>query len=171
MANAITSIVRQPVDDAALAKQKIEQALVDHADGVIDGLALLQACEERGLLPLLRALLEQGDDVLRIVLNLVSRPEITGGLKNGIGALQFLGAIPPESMSRLFEAASTGFKEATGVPVNARMGVYDALKALRDPDVGRALAVALAFLKGMGRGLADSPEATAARGEDRGPEV
>lgn len=157
MANATTSMIREPEDRSALAKEQIEQALVDNVDGVIDALALLQALEERGAVPIVRALLEQGDEVLKVLLALLGRDEVSGGLKNVIGVAQFFTAIPPESMARLFEAAEGGITEATNVSVNAKIGIYDALKALRDPDISRALSVALAFLKGMGKALGTSP--------------
>jgi uncharacterized protein YjgD (DUF1641 family) len=145
-----------PEDISAQAKQQIEQALVENVDGVVDALALLQALEERGALPLVRALLEQGDEVLKVLLALMGRDEVTGGLKNVIGVAQFFTSIPPEAMSRLFEAASGGIAEASNVSNDAKIGIYDALKALRDPDISRALSVALAFLKGMGKALGET---------------
>ncbi|MBF8378322.1 DUF1641 domain-containing protein [Alicyclobacillus mali] len=169
MAQPIQQLVREPRDERREAQTRVEEAVLESADGIVDGLRLLQACEEKGLIPIVRALVEQGDDVLRVVVHAISRKGVTDGLKNLIGVVQFLSVVPPEDMERMFHAMAKGLERATEQSeANARMGVYDVLKALRDPDVGRSLAMLFAFLKGMGSGLAD-PGASAHK--DRGPEV
>ncbi|SIS65587.1 DUF1641 domain-containing protein [Alicyclobacillus vulcanalis] len=170
MAQPIRQIVHAPRDERREAKERVEQAVIDSADGIVDGLQLLKACEEKGLIPFVRALVEQGDDVLRVVVQAVSRKGVTDGLKNLIGAAQFLSVVPPEDMERVFHALARGLERATQQEANGRMGVYDVLKALRDPDVGRSLAMLFAFLKGMGSGLGD-PDLAQPSHEDRGPEV
>lgn len=169
MAQPIQQIVHQPRDERREAQARVEEAVIQSADGIVDGLRLLQACEEKGLIPIVRALVEQGDDVLRVVVHAISRKGVTDGLKNLIGIVQFLSVVPPEDMERVFHAVASGLERATEQSeANARLGVYDLLRALRDPDVGRSLAMLFAFLKGMGSGLAEPGESAH---KDRGPEV
>lgn len=168
MAQPTNRIVYQPRDERRESQERVQQAVIDSADGIVDGLKLLQACEEKGLIPIVRALVEQGDDVLRVVVGALSRKGVTDGLKNLIGIVQFLSVVPPEDMERVFHAVARGLEQATEREANSRMGVYDVLRALRDPDVGRSLAMLFAFLKGMGSGLAEPGEAAQ---KDRGPEV
>jgi|GEM_PF-1774389 len=168
MAQPIQQIVREPRDERRAAQARVEEAVLQSADGIVDGLRLLQACEEKGLIPIVRALVEQGDDVLRVVVHAISRKGVTDGLKNLIGIVQFLSVVPPEDMERVFHAVARGLERAAEGEANARMGVYDVLRALRDPDVGRSLAMLFAFLKGMGSGLAEPGESAH---KDRGPEV
>lgn len=155
MANATTSIVRMEEDVAGKAQAQIQQATVENAEAIVEALGLLQDLEERGVIPLLRALVEQGDDVLKVILALVSRDEVAGGLKNLISVFQMFTAIEPGAMEKLFSGVENGVKEAVQV-TDAKMGIYDMLKAFRDPDVSRAIAFALSFLKGMGRSMAPS---------------
>lgn len=153
MANPTTSIIQAEDDSASKAKAQLEQAYAENAEGIVQALGLLQALEERGVLPLTRALVEQGDDVLKIILALVTKEEYMGGIKNLIALVQGLTAIPNESMQSIVAGFQGGIDEASHTPSAEKFGVYDILKALQDPDVSRAISHGMAFLKGMGRAI------------------
>lgn len=160
MANATTNIMRAEEDEAQLARTQIEQATTENAEGIVEALGLLQDLEERGLLPIVRALIAQGDDVLKIILAVIQREEYTGGLKNLISVMQFFTSIPPDAMTKLFDGVRGGVEEASHAPLDQKVGVYDALKAMRDPDVSRSISFVLTFLKGMGRAIGEASDAS-----------
>lgn len=155
MAEAIKSIVREPADEQETRRQ-IDAALAENADGVAQALTLLQQLQERGILPLVSALVEQGDDVLKVLLTLLKREEYLGGVKNLIAIVELLTAIPPQAMESMVHGMKNGIHEASQSKPNEEMGVYDLLQGLRDPDVSRAISYGLNFLRGMGKQLGDS---------------
>ncbi|MFD1673194.1 DUF1641 domain-containing protein [Alicyclobacillus fodiniaquatilis] len=146
-----------------LTQAQIEQAVAKSAEGIVQALGLLQDLEERGVLPLTRALIEQGDDVVKIILALANNPAYAGGLKNALALVKGVAAVQPETMATLSNSVQAGLQEAAAVQTQeeSSLGVYDALKALRDPDVNRAISFGLAFLKGMGKALAQPEDAEA----------
>lgn len=154
VAEATTSIVREASSENH-ARAHIEQSLDENAEGIVQALGLLQDLEERGVLPLLRALVEQGDDVLKVLLALVTREEYLGGIKNLIAIAQLLTAIPPSAMESMVHGVKHGVHEAANNEPKSDLGVYDLVKQLRDPDVSRAISFAMSFLKGMGSQLGE----------------
>lgn len=157
MAQATTSIMRATSNENQ-ARAHIEQSLDENAEGIVQALGLLQDLEERGVLPLLRALVEQGDDVLKVLLALVTREEYLGGVKNLISIVQLLTGIPPSLMESMVHGVKQGVHEAAHSEPNDRLGVYDLVKEIRDPDVSRAISFTMSFLKGMGRQLGEQHE-------------
>lgn len=163
MAHSTTTVVKNNKDTKAQVEQQLAEALHDNAEGVVQALGLLQDLEERGVLPLSRALIEQAEDVLNVILALFQREEYAGGLKNLIGLAQLLTAIPHDSLQKALSGISGGLKEAGSAEPKENLGVYGALSALRDPDVSRAVSFIFSFLKGMGKTLegTDGAEAKA----------
>lgn len=155
MAQATKTIIREPVEKED-GRRELEAALDQNAEGVAQTLALLQQLQERGVLPLLSALVEQGDDVLKVLLALVKREEYLGGVKNLIAIVQLLTAIPPQTMESMVHGMKSGVHEASQSKPREDMGIYDLLQGIRDPDVSRAISYGLSFLKGMGKQLGES---------------
>ncbi|MFB5191780.1 DUF1641 domain-containing protein [Alicyclobacillus fastidiosus] len=155
MANSTTSIVRAEEDESAQVRELIERAKGETAEGIVEALHLLQDLEERGVIPLLRALVEQGDDVLRVLLGLFKRDQTIGGVKNVMALLQVFSAIPKDSMNTVLAGVAGGLEEASAAQANEKFGVYGLLKTLQDPDVSRAISFLTSFLKGMGRALGE----------------
>ncbi|WAH38784.1 DUF1641 domain-containing protein [Alicyclobacillus dauci] len=153
-ANPTTSVERTQMSHTEVRAQ-IDKAFDENSEGIVEALGLLQALQERGVLPLVRALVEQGDDVLKVILALFQSEEYGAGVKNFIGLLQLFTKIPTESMESVIAGVGGGMKAASEAPEVGKFGVYDALKSLQDPDVARAISFGLAFLKGMGRSLAE----------------
>ncbi|WP_067925189.1 DUF1641 domain-containing protein [Alicyclobacillus shizuokensis] len=141
----------------------IAEAAAKHHDAIQAGLRLLDALEKSGLLEMGSALLEQGSDVLEILVRQAGRPEYAGGIKNLIGLLQLLGRLDLARLQPLlapflrpaWDAAEAGQPEVAASPPAALRadGFFSLLAALRDPDVAAGLAWMLGLLQAVGRGL------------------
>ncbi|WP_206918499.1 DUF1641 domain-containing protein [Alicyclobacillus suci] len=163
MADSTTAIANGQIDQLGDAEAAIERAKREASEGVVEALYLLQDLEERGVLPLLRALIEQGDDVMRVVLELIKRQEYLGGMKNAVTLLQAVGTVEKNSLNTAMAAVSGGLEAAASTAPKEKFGLYDLLATLQDPDVSRALSFVTSFLKGMGRALGETEAGGAAR--------
>jgi uncharacterized protein YjgD (DUF1641 family) len=158
VANASTSVIRAEENASDQVREQIDKATNENVEGIVQALGLLQALEERGVLPLTRALVEQGDDVLKVIMALIQREEYTGAIKNLLSLGQVLAAVPHSAMNTMLTGVSGGVKEAAKAQADSSFGVYDALKALKDPDVSRAVSFGLSFLKGMGQAIGEAQQ-------------
>jgi len=140
-------------------RQRVLERLADavvHEEQAAERLIQLVAlAEDKGLLPMLTALLERGDRVLAHVVDLLARDEYTSALQNAIGLAQSLGKFDPDVLAKLVDGVAGGLadaKEATtadGKP----LGVFELLALLKDPNVSYAIRFLLRFFSGMGKAL------------------
>ncbi|MDQ0189501.1 DUF1641 domain-containing protein [Alicyclobacillus cycloheptanicus] len=157
MAQPITKIV-QPADfeakQEALQVSELRKELAANQAVLAEGLHLLRAMHERGLLELLAALFEQGDKVMERLVDLLSKPGAANGLKVMIAVADSLGSYDAEAVKKLLNGVSRGLEAASSVPAPQKsVGVFDLLKHMQDPDVSAAIHAGFAFLKGVGQSL------------------
>ncbi|MBX6353152.1 MAG: DUF1641 domain-containing protein [Thermoflavifilum sp.] len=156
MAKPIQTVVQFTPDPQAASEKallRLLQAVAEEADAVEEALRVVRGLHERGLLELTAAALEQGDDVLRIVVEQLNQPGAVRALQNLVRLVQQLEALNLEKMGTLLEGAANGLEEALAQPADRPLGVFGLMRALADPDISTALNALLGALRGMGRAL------------------
>jgi uncharacterized protein YjgD (DUF1641 family) len=157
MAQAIQNIVHPIKTEAEREVDRLaevrKQTATD-ADGLIEGLKLLQAMHDRGILELLVALFDRGDKVMKSVVDILGQPGATNTLKTAMTAMQTFSQYDPAAIMKYLNGFSAGVENALGTPTPSRpLGVFELMRQLKDPDVSAAVGVGLAFLKGVGQAL------------------
>ncbi|WP_206885321.1 DUF1641 domain-containing protein [Alicyclobacillus mali (ex Roth et al. 2021)] len=140
-------------------RQRVLERLADavvHEEQAAERLIQLVAlAEDKGLLPMLTALLERGDRVMAHVVDLLARDEYASALQNAIGLAQALGKLDSEVLANLVDGVAEGLadvKQAT-VADGKPLGIFELLALLKDPNVSYAIRFLLRFLSGMGKAL------------------
>lgn len=154
MARPTTVIARPettPEEVRATALEALLEGASDNSPALLEALALLQSLHQRGILEALAALFQKGDDVLGIAMDTLAQPAYSNGAKNALVLAQTLSALDEETLAtsqRMVVGGVQGFANAQ--PPAKPLGVFDLLRALKDPDVSAGLAATLGLLKGIG---------------------
>ncbi|MFB5191231.1 DUF1641 domain-containing protein [Alicyclobacillus fastidiosus] len=162
MANSITSIVRPVETEAEKEARRLEQVRAQtalDADGIMEGMKLLQAMHDKGLLEILVALFDRGDKVMSKLVDIVSTPGATTALQTALAALQGVGKIDGAQIAKSLDGVAAGVDRVANAELSTKpMSVFELLKQLRDPDVSAALRLGLEFLKGVGSSVRQRDE-------------
>lgn len=131
-----------------------------HQDSLTEALRLLDLMNDKGLLRLLIAVLEKGEDALRIFVEQADKPGAVAGIQNGMLLLQGLSELDPNGLQRLFRGLgnATSSSSAEAVSIN---GVFDMLRLFHDPDVTAGLSFAVSLLKGIGQEVRQTAQSEA----------
>ncbi len=115
-------------------------------------MAIVRELHDSGILDAAESILKAKESVAEVVLGQVSRKEATSLINNLMAAAGVLTAIDPEQTKKLLAGVTIGLEEAKEKQ-DQKVGVFDLVKALKDPDMNRAIGFGLRFLKGVGKGL------------------
>ena len=63
-------------------RSRLEQAPIEHAEAVLAGFEVLQGLHDRGVLELLRGVLDGGNTILEIAVEATKTPEAIHGIRN-----------------------------------------------------------------------------------------
>jgi uncharacterized protein YjgD (DUF1641 family) len=130
--------------------ERLEDALHEHTDAIVDALELLQLLHDRGVLELLRGLVGAGDQLAGILTAAAGVPESLRGMRNFILLTKFFTSIPPEVLESLVRTAATG---AEREKAHRAPGVLHLLRRASSEDSRHAMAVALDLLESVGKAL------------------
>ena len=130
---------------------RLEQAPVEHAEAVLAGFEVLQGLHDRGVLELLRGVLDGGDKILEIAVEATKTPEAIRGIRNLLVLAKTLGAIDPELLKRFAEAVPDALVSATKAQEKEPPGFWEALRIVRSRNVRRGLAVMNSVLEALGK--------------------
>lgn len=154
MAKAIQQIERIPVvpEEKALEdKEALLAALLERRAAIEKSIHLLQRADERGLLDTITALVGQGDKVMGIVARELNKPHNSTMLVHFVKLAEMIGELDLEKLQPLIARVNKGLEKADElVSAGETTTLYDMLKALKDPDVNRAITALFGFLKGAG---------------------
>ncbi|USG66144.1 DUF1641 domain-containing protein [Brevibacillus ruminantium] len=160
MARPITNIVVPPVTEKERQNQAVEgviQVLVQNADGIQETIKLLQELHHSGILGALGAAVEAREDIAKVVVGQMERPPVTQLINNAMAAAGGLAELNPDMTKKLMSGLAKGLQKAEeGSCSEATVGIFDLIKALRDPDINRAIVFGINLLKGVGEGLKGS---------------
>lgn len=131
--------------------ESIETQLLDHKEAIDSLFEILKHLKDRGVLEMVTALFAQGDKVMDILVKTVDNDETTNTMKNLLLMLGTLGTLNVQQLEPLILKVNTGIARIAELDEKeGKMGYFTLLRTLNDPDVKRAMAVGVAFMKGLG---------------------
>jgi uncharacterized protein YjgD (DUF1641 family) len=148
-----------PMQQQARAMGALLQNLVNDTDAVKEVLKTIHLLHEKDVLNIVNALLEQGSDIMKIVVDQAGKPGYAGGLKNGMALVQLLGTMDTRAVSTMVHALGKAQQQATAEGATQIRGVFGLLGALRDPDVSAGMSFMVQILKSVGQGLRGTGDA------------
>jgi uncharacterized protein YjgD (DUF1641 family) len=159
MGKPITTIAKEELTQEQIKMKKLDRLVDDiskHSDGLKQTMELLQELQESGIMEIVVSLIRAKEKVAKIAIDQMVRPPVTNMINNAMAAAGALSEMEPDTTKKLVNSLSNGIMKAeTGLKSGEKVGVFDLLKVLKDPDINRSLVFGLNLLKGMGEGLKD----------------
>lgn len=156
MAIAIHRIVENPVtqdQERLFAASEINKELMQSADAIVDLLRVARQLQEKRLLEMVNALLEQGTDILEIVVKQAGQPQYAKGFKNALGLVQMVSTLDVGLLASVMSAVSKANERMEAGEIEPVRGPLKLMGAMRDPDVGAGLGFAFEVLRSLGQQL------------------
>jgi uncharacterized protein YjgD (DUF1641 family) len=157
MAKPITNIAKSAPTEEEKREKTLETVIEDiaqNADSIRQTIKLLQELHDSGILGALNAIIEAREEVAKILMGQMVRPPVTNMINNAMAVAGALTEIDPDMTKKLMGSVTKGLQKAEeGLRSNEKVGLFELIKALRDPDINRAIGFGLNFLKGIGEGL------------------
>jgi uncharacterized protein YjgD (DUF1641 family) len=153
MAKAIQQIEKIPAPEVKQSEDKeaLLRALYEQRAAVEKSIHFLQRMDDRGLLDLMTALIGQGDQLIGVAAHELNKPSNTSLLVHMIKLGQMVGELDIEKLQPLIQRVNKGIEKAEETATSGdTTNVFDLLRALKDPDVYRAITSLIGFLKGAG---------------------
>jgi uncharacterized protein YjgD (DUF1641 family) len=130
---------------------RLEQAPIEHAEAVLAGFEVLQGLHDRGVLELLRGVLDGGNKILEIVVEATKTPEAIRGIRNLLIMTKIIGAIDPELLEKFAVAVPDALAGAAKAEEKEPPGFWEVLRILRSRNLRRGLAVMNSALEALGK--------------------
>lgn len=155
MAKAITKIQHIELSEEQRRRmdlEEIETALLDNKEAILKSLDIVRHMNDRGVLSLLSGLFSEGDKVLNVLVKAADKPEATNTLKNLLLMVGVLGTINVQQLEPLLLKLNSGIARVAEYKDNEdeKLGYFDIVRSLKDPEINNALSLLFEFLKGMG---------------------
>ncbi len=122
---------------------RLEKAPAEHAEAILAGFEVLQGLHDRGVLELLRGVLDGGNKILEIVVEATKTPEAIRGIR--------FGSIDPELLKKLAESIPDVLVGEAKAQETEPPGFWEVLHILRSKNLRRGLAVVNNLLEALGR--------------------
>src|SRR5258706_3920477 len=119
----------------------LEKAPAEHAEAILAGFEVLQGLHDRGVLELLRGVLDGGNKILEIVVEATKTPEAIRGIRNLVIMTKIFGSIDPELLKKLAEAIPDVLVGEAKAQETEPPGFWEVLHILRSKNLRRGLAV------------------------------
>jgi uncharacterized protein YjgD (DUF1641 family) len=132
-------------------RSRLEQAPAEHAEALLAGLEVLQGLHDRGVLEVLRGVLDGGNKILEIAVEASTTPEAVRGIRSLIIMAKMVGSIDPELLKKFTEAVPDALAGAVRAQEKEPPGVWEALRMLRSKNMRRGLAVMNSVLEALGK--------------------
>jgi uncharacterized protein YjgD (DUF1641 family) len=132
-------------------RSRLEQAPAEHAEAVLAGFEVLQGLHDRGVLELLRGVLDGGNKILEIAVEATKTPESIRGIRNLLIITKILGSIDPEVLKKFAEAVPEALVGAAKAQENEPPGFWEVLRLFRSKNLRRGLAVMNRVLEALGK--------------------
>ncbi|NJP37091.1 DUF1641 domain-containing protein [Alkalicoccus luteus] len=159
MARPIRDIEPAPLS-AETQRQKdleeVEQALADNKEAVLGAIDLMNNLHKNGITRIANGLVSEGDKVLEIIVQEISKDENTNALRNMLLMVGVLGTIDMRKIEPLLLKLNNGIERVAEDPdPDEKTGYFDLAKKLKDPQINRSLTILMRFLEGMGQETKD----------------
>src|SRR6476620_10338064 len=159
MAQPIRKIKRFELTKEQKKEQSLESLLtevVQNKDSLVETLDLLQELHNSGILDRINSLVKTKEKVAKIAVGQMTREPVTNLVNNAMAAGGVLTQMDPEMTKKLMGSVAKGLERAEqGLQSNSTTGMLDIMKALKDPDMNRAITFVMNLLKGIGEELKD----------------
>jgi uncharacterized protein YjgD (DUF1641 family) len=160
VAKPITAIQKQTITEEEKREKTIEElktSLTEKEEAIAELLAIMEELHNSGILEAVNAMLKAREDIAKIVIGQANRKPVTTVINHVIGIAQLLANLDPQLTSKLLESTASGVAEAYkhAKETEKKVGIFDLLKALNDPDINRAIRFFLSALKEIGKRLND----------------
>jgi len=132
-------------------RSRLEQAPIEHAEAVLAGFEVLQGLHDKGVLELLRGVLDGGNTILEIVVEATKTPEAIRGIRNLLILTKIVGAIDPEILRKFAVAVPDALAGAAKAEEKDPPGLWEVLRIVRSRNLRRGLAVMNSALEGLGK--------------------
>ncbi|QQE76865.1 DUF1641 domain-containing protein [Alicyclobacillus sp. SO9] len=154
MARSIAKI-RETQSSAEAVKEaqiaKIESLFVEYTQDIEQMMRLLRLLREKGILDAGAAVLEQGHDLLEILVHQANHPGSIGGIKNIIAVVQGMTKIDAKLVAAVFNGVSDASRVISSGDADDIGDLWDIVRVLRDRDVNQGLTAVFAVLKSVGQ--------------------
>jgi uncharacterized protein YjgD (DUF1641 family) len=137
-------------------RSRLEQAPAEHAEALLAGLEVLQGLHDRGVLEMLRGVLDGGNKILEIAVEASKSPEAIRGIRSLIIMAKMVGSIDPELVRQFAEAAPHALAGAAKAQKEEPPSFWEALRMLRSRNMRRGIAMMNGALEALGKNF--SPE-------------
>ena len=152
MAKPIHIIKRTELTEEQKKEQSLESLLTEVAENkesLVETLDLLQELPNSGILDGINSLVKTKEEVAKIAVGQMTREPVTNMINNAMAAGGVLTQMDPETTKKLMGSVAKGLEKAEqGLQSNSIAGILDIMKAMKDPDMNRAIAFGLNLLKG-----------------------
>jgi uncharacterized protein YjgD (DUF1641 family) len=159
MAMPIRTIKRIELTEEQKKEQTLDSLLtevVQTKDSLVETLDLLQELHNSGILDAINSLVKTKEEVAKIAVGQMTREPVTNMINNAMAAGGVLTQMDPEMTKKLMGSVAKGLERAEqGLQSNSTTGMLDIMKALKDPDMNRAITFGMNLLKGIGEELKD----------------
>ena len=157
MAKPIKTIEKTELTEEQMKMHSLENLLsgvAENKDSLLETLNLLQELHDSGIMDALGSLLKSKEKAAKILVGQVSRKPVTNLINNAMAAGGILTELDPEITGKLAKSMKVGLQKAEeGLKADTKLGLFDLMKAMKDPDINRALGFGFNLLKGIGEGL------------------
>ncbi len=159
MASPITQLTKKKLSPEEIKQNKLKEleALLAEQDQALNKLLQITGdLNDAGILDAALAMVKAKEGITEIVMHQATREPVTNLINNMMSAAGALTAIDPATTEKLASSVAHGLKEAEEESKNdKKVGIFQLMKSLGDPDINRSIKFGLSFLKGMGKGLAN----------------
>ncbi|MBC6308784.1 DUF1641 domain-containing protein [Listeria sp. FSL L7-1582] len=157
MAEPISKIRRVEKTDDQIKQDKMtaikDQIATDDA-AFMEVLELVKALHDSGALDMLNSALKAKEDIATTFLNEARKEPATNAINNLMMTSKLLTDTKPEQTEKMLAGlANAQAKANESLKEDTTLGLFGLARAMKDPDVNRALRYGLAFLKGVGQEL------------------
>lgn len=137
--------------------REIEEALLNNKEAVLETMEIIGYLKQRGILDLVKGLLGQGDKVLDILVSTANMNENKNSIKNILLLLGTIGMINVTQLEPFLLKLNAGVARVADSEgrQDGKTGYIGLARALKDPEINRAITLILEFLKGMGQDMSD----------------
>jgi uncharacterized protein YjgD (DUF1641 family) len=160
VAKPITTIQKQTITEEEKREKTIEElktSLAEKEEAVTELLSIIEELHKSGILEAANAMLKAKEDIVKIVIGQANRKPVTTTINHVIGIAQLLANLDPQLTDKLLESTASSIAEAykQTKEKDKKIGIFDLLKAVNDPDINRAIRFILSSLKEFGKRLDD----------------
>ena len=125
--------------------------MADYKDALGEALRVLQLLHERKILQMGIAVLEQWDQVSTVLVDFISRPEMTTMIKNVLFMMESIGHIDPAALKLTTDLMSKTLSELENeMKSESKGGILQLFKLMRDPNIIGAMTAMAGALEGAG---------------------